>query len=136
MILEPEILPQYIKQLPMLCSLIGIFISYLYVFSMKNINKFDNFFSYKLLLFFSKRWYFDLLYNKVIYFFLNISYYHFVYILDRGIIEFLGPSGIIEYFTNNMLIFLNKMQSGYIYHYGYYLIFGLMNCLYFIILVF
>ena len=58
-----------------------------------------------------------------------------MYVLDRGFVEFIGPAGIINYTTNNILVFIKKMQSGYIYHYGYYLIFGLVNCLYLIILV-
>jgi len=54
-ILEPELLPQYIKQLPLICSLSGIFIAYCYVFRFKNINKYNNIFNYMVILFFAKR---------------------------------------------------------------------------------
>ena len=87
--------------------------------------------SVKLLLqfynFLNRKWYFDRVYNQLIgQQSLNISYNFSYKSLDRGIIEKLGPSGIISsirYTINH----LNNLQSGQIYHYLFlFLIFSVI----------
>jgi len=114
-----EFIDLFHKLLPLLVSLTGAFFAYfLYSFGLdgfyslkktKNFKKFYNFLN--------RKWYFDRVYNEFIgQKSLNISYDFAYKSVDRGIIEKLGPSGIvntIKYTVNH----LNNLQSGQIYHY-------------------
>ena len=124
---EAEFLPFYIKLIPVIFSLSGVFLAYLvyYVFENKFVNlnvykKYYNFYS-----FFSKKWYFDNIYNKyvagnILWFGYNVSFK----MLDRGAIELLGPLGITR-FIGNLSKKSSQMQSGLIYHYAFTMILGI-----------
>ena len=67
--------------------------------------------------FFNKKWYFDRIYNQLIT--NNILYcsYAFSYKdIDRGILEMLGPYGIIRIIKDSFN-FIKTYQTGNIFHY-------------------
>ena len=74
--------------------------------------------------FLKRKWYFDRVYNEFIgQNALNISYYFAYKDVDRGIIEKVGPSGIVQgirYTVNR----INGLQSGQIYHYLFLILFS------------
>ena len=75
--------------------------------------------------FFNKRWLFDKVYND---FFvkpaLSFGYQVSFKTLDKGIIEILGPYGIAFTFQS-LSQSIQKIQSGYIYHYAFTMLLGL-----------
>lgn len=51
------------------------------------------------------------------------AYYVFYRFLDKGVIELVGPFGIV-YTAQNVMYMQKKMQTGLVYHYsGYMLLF-------------
>jgi len=67
-------------------------------------------------IFFSKKWFFDKIYNEV--FGQSILYlgYNYTYIIiDRGILEFLGPYGISRLVYSKGFN-IKGVQSGFLYH--------------------
>ena len=81
--------------------------------------------------FLNKKWYFDRLYNQLIsQNTLAYSYFFTYKNLDRGIIEFAGPTGItsiINISKNN----LKGLQSGSIFHYLFLFTFSIILILVF-----
>jgi len=67
--------------------------------------------------FFLKKWSFDIIYNEIIVrFFLYLGYQGTFKTVDRGLLEFIGPSGIskiVTYFATT----LSNLQTGFIFHY-------------------
>jgi hypothetical protein len=86
-----------------------------------NIN-IDKWYIYKFL---SKKLFFDIFYNKISIILLINNYKVFFNYFERGILEFLGPLGII-YVNNNIFnLYIYKLNTGLIYHYSYlFLIFS------------
>jgi NADH:ubiquinone oxidoreductase subunit 5 (subunit L)/multisubunit Na+/H+ antiporter MnhA subunit len=65
----------------------------------------------------NRKWYFDRIYNQFIgQNALHISYHYSYKDVDRGIIEILGPSGIVKG-VQSTFNSLSVLQSGFIYHY-------------------
>ena len=67
--------------------------------------------------FFNKKWYFDRLYNafvgqKV----LDSGYNYFYKTIDRGLIEKVGPTGILNCFSH-LMKFIKSFQSGFMISY-------------------
>jgi NADH-ubiquinone oxidoreductase chain 5 len=131
LILESEFLPFYIKNIPLIFSFFGIFISYFFY-------NYLFFFNKKLLIyiniynFFNYKWYIDVLYNKIfVNFFFLISYNYIKYI-DRGFIELIGPLGIVR-FINYFIIRLNLLQTGFLYNYFFlFIVFTIFIILFFL----
>ena len=120
-----EFISLFYKLLPLMISLLGAFSAYfIYTFGLEffyTIKKTRNF---KIIYnFLNRKWYFDRVYNQLIgQRSSNISYNFSYKSIDRGIIEKLGPSGIvttIKYLINNF----NNLQSGQIYHYLFLFLF-------------
>ena len=66
--------------------------------------------------FFNRKWFVDKIYNEFInQTVLKIGYYKTYKLIDRGIIENLGPFGISKFFYNNSMK-VNFLQTGLIYH--------------------
>ena len=123
---EAEFLPFYIKLIPFIFSISGVLLAMLLY------NIYEKFFStiniytqiYFIYSFFVKKWYFDIIYNtfivkNVLYFGYNVSFK----MLDRGIIELIGPLGVVR----GLKILIKKvsnLQSGLIYHYALTMILG------------
>ena len=107
------------KLFPLILTLAGAFLSYfLYAFELNYffiIKKFSLFKS--LYTFINKKWYFDRFYNQFIsQSILNLSYTFSYKDIDRGILEKVGPWGIVQIITycSN---FLKPIQNGSINHY-------------------
>jgi NADH-ubiquinone oxidoreductase chain 5 len=125
-IIDAEFLPTSIKLLPLIFSFSGLFGAfYLYFFKFR--------FMYKLKTsniglyfynFLNRKWYFD----KIYYEFLNqpalkIGYNYSYKMIDKGLIEVLGPYGLVTIFSffNQQIILL---QTGYIYQYSLLIFIG------------
>ena len=71
----------------------------------------------KLYKFLNKKWFFDKIYNEYInQFLLNFSYFITYKIIDRGLIEMIGPYGLSKTVYDNSKI-LRKYQSGLTFQY-------------------
>ena len=128
-LIESEYIPQSIKFIPLLFSFLGAFLAYLI-----NLSSSGSLITYSLktsklgkalYLFLNKRWLFDKVYNdfivsKGLSFGYNISFK----ILDKGIIEILGPYGIARTFQK-LSQQISKIQSGFVYHYALSMLIGL-----------
>jgi len=126
-LLESEYIPQSIKFIPIIFSLLGA------LFAL-NMNIVGSSFSYmmktseigrKLYIFLNKRWLFDKVYNDFIgEKSLSFGYYISFKSIDKGVLEILGPSGIMQMLTHTIRQ-LTKLQSGFIYHYALLMLCGL-----------
>ena len=82
--------------------------------------------------FFAKKWLFDFIYLHFIYKpFFFFSYFITLKTIDRGLLEYFGPLGIVRYF-NKMSTNLNNLQSGLVFH---YIFFSTLVVMFFISLV-
>ena len=127
-IIESEFIPIIFKLLPLFFSLIGALFSFLFYsnFNFMLFNLKTNYIGNLIYTFLNKKWLFDKFYNE---FFaqkiLQLGYHVTYKTIDRGIIEILGPFGI-----SNMIFSisfnLNKLHSGYIYHYVLYFVISLV----------
>jgi NADH-ubiquinone oxidoreductase chain 5 len=139
LLVDIEFIDLFHKQLPLILTLFGVFFAYfLYSFNLESYfivkkNKIFKFF-YNFL---SRKWYFDRLYNELIG--QNVLYYSYKFTyqdIDRGLIEIVGPSGIILS-TSNIYNFLKSYQTGSISHYlFFFLIFILLILFFFILFLF
>ena len=136
-ILEAEYLPASIKLLPVFFSLgVGLIAFYLYSSNAKftlYLGGSDNFSRLRrnIYAFFNQKWYFDAIYNnyvtkKVLSFGYNISFK----LLDRGVIEYFGPTGLVRLFSRYSTS-LVKLQSGLVYNYVFTIVVGCL-CLLFV----
>jgi len=134
LLIESEFLPIYIKLIPLVFSIIGtmsgLVINYFFLgYSFTN-PVFLNYF-HTIYQFFNKKWYFDLIYNKIIVnSILKFSFDVTFKLIDRGALELIGPSGVVRVFT-----WLTKQVSK-IFHNGllFDIFYMLMVGFYFIIL--
>jgi len=137
-VLDAEFIPVFIKLIPVIFSISGGFIAFLvyesflylqliYVKIVPSLNASnDNIWLSNIYRFLNKKWYFDKIYNfyivqSILKFGYNVSFKT----LDKGFIELLGPYGLtksISLVTNKYL----KLQSGYLYHYAFSMVFGLI----------
>ena len=120
-----EFISLFYKLLPLILSLIGAFYAYfLYAFNLDfffNIKKMKIF--KQVYNFLNRKWYFDRIYNQFLgQQSLNISYHIAYKSIDRGLIEKLGPSGIVNS-IKDLVLRINNLQSGQIYHYLFLLLF-------------
>ena len=120
-----EFVDLFHKLLPLMISLAGAFLAYfLYSFGLEFFYSIKKTSTFKIIYnFLNRKWYFDRVYNEFIgQNALNISY-HFSYKdMDRGLIEKIGPSGIVQS-VRHTLNRINALQSGQIYHYLFLLFF-------------
>ena len=124
---EAEFLPFEVKLIPFIFSILGlltsVFIYQIYETKFVSLNTYKNF--YYFYSFFSKKWYFDNIYNH--YIVNNILYfgYHISFkLIDRGLIELIGPLGIIRSLSV-LTKKISSLQSGLIYHYVFLMVLGL-----------
>jgi NADH-ubiquinone oxidoreductase chain 5 len=129
-ILESEYIPQSIKFIPIVFSVLGA------LFAL-NINILGSGFAYmmktshigrKLYIFLNKRWLFDKVYNDYVgHNALQFGYHVSFKALDKGFIELIGPAGIMQVCTASMT-HMRHMHSGYIYHYALLMLCGVSAC--------
>lgn len=126
-LIESEFIPYWIKLIPVVFSIggaISAFVLYYYfsnyLYSLK-----ISYLGRKIYAFLSKKWYFDKIYNDfIVQKFLDFGYNISFKTLDRGIIEVIGPYGIVKTISNLTRIITN-LQSGYIYHYAFIMFIGM-----------
>lgn len=134
-IFDAEFLPTSIKLIPVIFSISGALMSYLiYVIMPANfiyyfkISKLGNFF-YN---FFNRKWFFDKIYNEFVnQNILKIGYHKTYKLIDRGMIENLGPFGVSKLFYSNTMK-LNFLQTGLIYHSALMMLLGTVGLFIFI----
>jgi NADH-ubiquinone oxidoreductase chain 5 len=120
-LIDAEFIEHKFKILPVILSLSGATSSFI-LYSYFNNTLFSIKISYlgkKFYNFFSKKWFFDKVYNEYITQSLfKFSYFTSYKLIDRGIIEILGPMGLSSLITKQAKIFY-KLQTGSIYHYSF-----------------
>lgn len=122
---ESEFLSVSIKMIPLYFSILGFGVSFLILHFLRSfhLNFLRNtnlgYFFYSFLV---KKWFFDLLYNALIARGVLWFGYHVTFkIVDRGILEVFGPSGI-SLLVYKLAETVSKVQSGYLYHYIFIMI--------------
>lgn len=135
-VLSGEFMPFHIKLLPLYFSSLGAFFVYYNNYLLKNYNYYNIILSYKNIYnFLIKKWYFDIVYNKfIVYNTLSVGFFTFKDI-DRGIIEIVGPLGLVR-FINNFINKINKLQTSYVYNYVFLFVIGLTLSITFISLIY
>jgi len=119
--IDAEFILHQFKLLPVILSLLGSLSAFLvYSFGRKLLVQLKlsdigrSFYN-----FFNKKWFFDKVYNECIgQFFFMFSYDGTYKTVDRGIIEIFGPMGLSSV-VSRKAFYLNKLQSGYLYHYAF-----------------
>jgi NADH-ubiquinone oxidoreductase chain 5 len=126
--IESEFIPSYVKLVPTILSFSGailaIVLNHYYADFMYNSSLTP--IGLRMYAFLNKKWYFDKFYNECI----NkplVSFGYFVSFrtMDKGIVEMLGPYGAVNTFSNLMKT-ASKLQTGYIYHYAFIMLVGLV----------
>lgn len=116
--LEAEFLPLLVKWLPFFLSIIGA-ISGLLVYPFSS-----SFLHVGLYTFLANKWNFDQVLNQFVVFNILDWGYSVAYkILDRGLIEVVGPFGLSRLFYSFAVV-ASSFQSGQIYHYSFAIIIG------------
>jgi proton-translocating NADH-quinone oxidoreductase chain L len=133
-IIEAEFLPLSIKLIPFVFSMCGIILSIIvyYGFTIKPYSvlkvKFPIFgHIYNFLI---KKWYFDLLYNQIFSkFYFIISYKNTFKLIDRGLLEYFGPTGIVKV-TSKLSKYITSLYSGFLYQYIFFSLssFFILSC--------
>lgn len=127
---ESEFLSFKVKLIPFIFSLSGLFFAtfiYSYFINLTSLRWFKK--TYYFYSFFSKKWYFDNIYvNYIVDMFLDFGYIISFKNIDRGLLENLGPLGVINFFKN-LSLKISNLQSGLIYHYALIMIVSLTSLL-------
>lgn len=126
--LDPEFLPSFIKLFPVILSIIGGFFA-LYYYNYKS----NILFNYKvsiygrcLYTFLNRKWFFDKVYNElIVQLFLNSAYITTYKIVDRGIIETLGPYGLYKLYKAYNYAYI-RLISGTFYNLALFIYGGLV----------
>jgi len=121
------------KFVPLICIIagIGIYLIYHYIQNYKKMVQFEiidirNYIP-RIYLFLINKWYFDAIYNEYINMpLLKFSYNIIFKLLDKGILEIIGPYGI-SYTLFKWGYWLKETQSGKMYHYAHNLVWFLMQ---------
>src|SRR5260221_124711 len=126
-------LPLFIKLLPALLSLFGASLAiFLYHKSPTFIIELtDNFIGQNLYTFFNGKYFFDIIYNN---YFINKGLdlsYKISKVLDRGIIEMVGPYGLSHTLTNTSKN-ISKLDTGVITTYSIYITLSLLSLIFLI----
>ena len=123
---ESEFIPHFYKLFPVVFSFLGVSSAFLF-YNLKNDLLFSlkkSYFGKRIFVFLNKKWFFDKIYHEII----SQSFFEFGYkisykIIDKGIIEILGPYGISSTLFNLAQLFYN-IQTKYLYHYTIIILFS------------
>ena len=118
---EGECISNKFKTFPVQSSLLGAFAAYTFYnynprvfFLLKKSS-----WGLKIYNFLNKKWFFDKLYQEHIFqYFFIFGYLTSYKLIDRGIFEIIGPYGL-NYALPKVGLELQKLQSGYLYHYTF-----------------
>lgn len=128
LILESEFLSSNIKNFPVFISICGGILSlvlYHYVPKIFYVVK-NGVLIKDIYVFFNKKWMFDHVYTGyVVKNILGFGYNYTFKSVDRGLIELIGPTGIVR-LVQQLSLKVSKLQSGYIYNYVYIIIIGVV----------
>lgn len=121
-IFEAEFLNPFIKWLPVILSIVGACISFVvyHYFRLEIIGcKSGGNLGRSFYTFLNNKWHFDYLQNTYIakpffHFGWNVTYK----ILDRGLIELVGPFGLAQFFSTRLATLASSLQSGFVYSYA------------------
>jgi len=122
--IDAEFIPHIWKVTPVILSILGASLSFIfYTFSKTFLYKIKlSFFGRKIYNFLNKKWFFDKVYNEfVTQSFLSFSYNISYKIIDRGIIEVLGPMGLSNLISKQSFD-LHRLQTGFLYHYAFFIL--------------
>ncbi len=116
--------PFFIKILPLIVTVLGVSLSYIYCFH-SSFFIFTNLIFREVYLFFSNKWYFDYFYNVLLTnsVFFYSRYYAYTGV-EKGWIEILGPSGVVSS-VSYLSVLINRFQNGDFFAYLFFLFFGL-----------
>nr|YP_011008342.1 NADH dehydrogenase subunit 5 [Scytothamnus australis]WBP70313.1 NADH dehydrogenase subunit 5 [Scytothamnus australis] len=125
-IVDAEFMSTSIKLFPLCCSFLGGILSFVFYFNYK-----QALFSLKvsdwgrrLYTFLNRKWLFDKVYNEAINQNVLDFGYHFTYkVIDRGLIESLGPFGLSNVLLSQVKQ-IREIHSGFLYHYLMALVWG------------
>ena len=124
--IDAEFISQSWKLMPVIFSLSGTILAYVF-YTVGNQFLFKlkvSFIGKKFYNFLNKKWFFDKIYNEYItQVLLNFSYRVSYKIIDRGIIEVLGPMGLSRIIYKQAFS-INNLQTGYLYHYALLMLIG------------
>lgn len=126
-LLEIELISIFYKFLPILISLFGIFLGlynyYRYSYFLFKIIRVS--FFKKLYNFLNRKWFFDKIYNELFaQFFFKIGYSTSYKFIDRGVFEYIGPTGL-SFISLNFSLLLIKFQTNHIFHILFSTLFGI-----------
>ena len=121
-IIDAEFIPVYIKWIPFFASLAGsllsVFLYHLFSRPLFRLYTSLNIFSF-VYVFFNKKWFFDRLQNELLVsFLLKIGYNTTYKLIDKGLIELFGPSGLSK-FSLKLSKQVSLLQSGKINQYAF-----------------
>jgi proton-translocating NADH-quinone oxidoreductase chain L len=128
--LESEYIPQSIKMIPLIFSGLGALLAYgmtsaagsRVAYQMKT-----SWLGRNIYIFLNKRWLFDKVYNDWLgYPSLSFGYHVSFKGLDKGVIELIGPTGIMQGFQE-ILRQVRSFQTGFVYHYALLMLIGLTS---------
>ena len=120
--INAEFLPTSIKLTPVIFSISGALSAFIFYhfYASSHFLRFPQFYG-----FLNQKWYFDQIYS----YFIVKPIFAFAYnitfkLLDRGIIEIIGPTGLYRT-VKDLAQKVTSVQTGFIYHYTYVMIIGL-----------
>ena len=127
LLVESEYIPQDIKMIPLALTGLGAVLAYTLNYSnvASSYTFTTSYYGRMLYTFLNKRWLFDKVYNDVfgknaLSFGYNVSFKS----VDKGVLEMLGPYGLVVMFKNLSGQF-KSLQTGYVYHYAFVMLIGL-----------
>jgi NADH-ubiquinone oxidoreductase chain 5 len=119
--IDAEVLPISWKLTPLIFSLSGFFLSYIVYFYFFPV--FPMIYPY---MFFSYKWYFDVLYNRLSYNVLLISYIIPFKSFDRGLLEWFGAKGLGNSLKSYALNW-QHFHSGDIFHFTFFFFISVLS---------
>lgn len=120
-------IPIFIKLLPSIltiCGFIGTLIFYEFIPNILVEIKLSKF-GRALYTFLNQKYFFDLVYSRVVALILNLGYMTHK-VIDRGILELIGPTGLTNLFSNTSRN-IASLDSGYIPNYGLFIILSVLT---------
>jgi proton-translocating NADH-quinone oxidoreductase chain L len=118
LLIDIEFLKIEAKLFPLKATLLGILLAVCYLRNLEKILTFKKTKEFKVFYnFFNKKWYFDKIYNGIFgKNFLSKSYFLVYQYIDRGLLEIIGPHGIVFLITR-IITYLKFYQNGNIIDY-------------------
>jgi len=134
--INAEFIPTFIKLIPLFFTTLGAVLAYLFIANTNSITTntqldsvrkpyITKLYFKKIYTFLSKKWYFDQVYNEyLVQKSMNFGYHISFKLIDKGLIEMLGPYGISQLLLKVAKL-NSSIQTGYLYHYAFIMLTGL-----------